>query len=178
MERLRIYWSVCEFTGASESQPGFLKFWWSIWDFWERLWNVRYQKNASWKKRSLKYAPTGSGCEVDQKKNLHFEPDSSNCKGLKYCQWWDFLQNCMSAQKLEIRDIWALKYCPTWDRLPEMGPMASWLPAMAINKKERPSEVWKSPNDPPITILPDIAVGSQRWQSMRRDEAALQSEVR
>ena len=62
LERLRIYWSVCEFTGASEGQPGFLKFWWSIWDFWERLWNVRYQKNASWKKRSLNYAPTGSGC--------------------------------------------------------------------------------------------------------------------
>ena len=66
LERLRIYWSVCEFTGASESQPGFLKFWWSIWDFWERLWNVRYQKNASRKKRSLKYAPMGSGCRAQR----------------------------------------------------------------------------------------------------------------
>ena len=41
--------SVCEFQEASESQSGSLQFWRSVWDPWERLWNVLYQKNHSMK---------------------------------------------------------------------------------------------------------------------------------
>ena len=61
LERLRFYRSVCEFTGASESQQGFLKFWWSIWDFLGASVECMVPKKFSMKKRSLQSAQTGSG---------------------------------------------------------------------------------------------------------------------
>ena len=49
-----LFWSVCEFSGASvnscerlKARMGLLNFDGASENFWERLWNVWYQKNAS-----------------------------------------------------------------------------------------------------------------------------------
>ena len=55
-QHLRIHWSVWDFTGASvnllerlRASKGFWNFDGASEIFWERLWNVWYQKNSPWK---------------------------------------------------------------------------------------------------------------------------------
>ena len=106
-ERLWIYWSICEFQGASGSQSGSLQFWRSVWDLWERLWNVLYQKNHSMKKLFLQSARTGSGwqleslalwiCQAGLERYSMLTNDfkivtcycKSEFKEIYVCQWWN-----------------------------------------------------------------------------------------